>query len=159
MWWGVCRLILVRGNWAMLSIHWGDFAIISKMHSASRWALCFIDEESNSVSSLQTHGLVSWFRFLAAFVSLSSKSHEVISSDRHVKCWLSIVSLTKTQVLLLSRFRNRNARYTDITISKFKWKKYWYIIAVNKLSLFVILKICHHQKVFMIQTVLRLYLF
>lgn len=69
------------------------------------------------------------------------------------------VSLIKTQVLLLSRFRDRNARYTDITISKFKWKKYWYIIAVNKLSLFVILKICHHQKVFMIQTVLRLYLF
>lgn len=30
---------------------------------------------------------------------------------------------------------------------------------VNKLSLFVILKICHHQKVFMIQTVLRLHLF
>lgn len=111
----VCRLILARGNWAMpLFIHWRDFAIISNMHSASRWALFFIDEESNSVKFLlSSNALVSFLmiQVSGSLISLSSNSHEVIFSDRHIKCWLRHVSLTKTQVLLLSRFQNRNARY------------------------------------------------
>lgn len=104
----VCRLILARGNWAMpLFIHW-DFAIISNMHSAIVDEPCF-----PLMSFLSSNALVSFLmiQVSGSLISLSSNSHEVIFSDRHVKCWLRHVSLTKTQVLLLSRFQNRNARY------------------------------------------------
>lgn len=92
----VCRLILARGNWAMpLFIHW-DFAIISNMHSA------IVDEPCFSLMSfLSSNALVSFLmiQVSGSLISLSSNSHEVIFSDRHIKCWLRHVSLTKTQVL------------------------------------------------------------
>lgn len=88
----VCRLILARGNWAMpLFIHW-DFAIISNMHSASRWALFFIDEESNSVKFLlSSNALVSFLmiQVSGSLISLSSNSHEVIYKMLTAACFIN----------------------------------------------------------------------
>lgn len=90
----VCRLILARGNWAMP-------LFILEISQSLAICILLVDEPCFPLMSfLSSNALVSFLiQVSGSLISLSSNSHEVIFSDRHINCWLLHVSLTKTQVL------------------------------------------------------------